>query len=55
MRRKGNFQILDLKINPLTKLKISFQEYLAAINESIKGADVREVEIAIQPCRNSRA
>jgi predicted RNase H-like HicB family nuclease len=30
----------------LTNIREAIQDYLAAVNESIKGSDVREVEVA---------
>ena len=31
----------------LTNIREAIQDYLAAVNDSLKGADVREVEVAI--------
>jgi predicted RNase H-like HicB family nuclease len=37
----------DTEIEAIENIKDAIQEYLAAINESIKETDVREVEVAI--------
>ncbi|MBL7176044.1 MAG: type II toxin-antitoxin system HicB family antitoxin [Desulfobacteraceae bacterium] len=37
----------DTELEAIENIKDAIQEYLAAINESIKNADVREIEIAV--------
>lgn len=37
----------DTEVEALENIKDAIQEYLAAIDESLKQADVREVEVAV--------
>ena len=40
----------ETELEAIENIKDAIKEYLAAINESIKSSNVREVEIAVQLC-----
>ena len=37
----------ETELEAINNIKDAIQEYLAAINESIRNADVREIEVAV--------